>query len=223
MKVLVVPRGFEASRRLYTRRGEQVHVIAFGASRFGGGFAVDIGMHFAEVPPLSPLNGALGGVSGCWLQRRLRAHDLSQFFGYGNSHQEAEELVRRLADEALADFATLAKRWGDGTVLLDVLTPEVLDADQQLFRRVLSARSIEEIPRLRQQMTLSRLFPGWLPFVGPTAVMLAFLAHACGRKELVRDYLAFYNLDHTTGGDRWDAVVEPLKRSAIAHVQAQTR
>lgn len=190
-----------------------MHVIAFEAWKYGGSFSVDIGMHFAEVPPLPSITGGPGGASECWLLRRLRRAG-EQFFGYGNSQQEAEELVRDLADEALAEFATFAKRWGDGLVLLDVLTPEVLNEDQQLFRRALVAPSRGELEQLREQMTICRLFPGWLPFVGPTAVMLAFLALACGRKALVREYLAFYNIDHTTCGDRWHTVVQRLKRNA---------
>jgi hypothetical protein len=70
------------------------------------------------------------------------------------------------------------------------------------------------VEQLRQQMTICRLFTGWFPQVGPTAVMLVFLALACGRKDLVRDYLAFYDIDHTTWGDRWVALVRSLKRKA---------
>ena len=213
MQVLVVPRGFEASRRIYTRRGEQVHIISFNAARFGGSFTVDIGVHFAEVPPFPPLGGVSWEANECWLMRRLRDHERNQFFGYGNSHQEAESLVRRLAEEALADFAAFARRWGDGLVLLDILTPQVLEEDQRIFRRVLEAK-LDEVEPLRQQMTICRLFPGWFPKVGPTAVMLAFLSLACGRNALVRDYLAFYNLDHTTCGPRWEALVRSLKRKA---------
>ncbi len=90
-----------------------MHVIAFEAARFGGRFTVDIGVHFAEVPPFPPLGSVPGGVNDCWLQRRLRDHNRSQFFGYGNSHEEAKALVRNLADEALNEFAMFAKRWGE--------------------------------------------------------------------------------------------------------------
>lgn len=221
LKAIACPCGFEEHRNRYLRRSRsgQVHCIEFLAMKYGHGFTVDLGFHYASAPhfvsPTAEHHPDELTAEGCCFQKRLRKPDGDQFYGYGETAEEAAVLVTTIASEAFAEFATLENTWSDGRKLLAELPPEVLAKDAQTFEKVLSAPTIDEQKRISGEMHIRQLFPGWFPHIVPVSVLLGYLCIEHGQLQALPKYVELAKRTSWSFGDtRIDAIIKKLARLA---------
>jgi hypothetical protein len=208
----VLPDFVEEERAVYRRhRDGQVHVVEFAAKKYGGGFTVDLGLHFEGLPPFPSYTGGVDrGASTCAFQHRLRHDAGNQFWCYGESITEAERTVEVIAEAALAAFDKEVK-WGPGEALLAALPPDLMRDDSRIFAQLYDAATIEEQNRLSERMTMRQLLPAWCPLPGSTALLLAYLAGAHGRPPSeVREYLSLFAGDRGYWGPPWKKLARAL-------------
>jgi hypothetical protein len=199
----------ESDGGVYRRlRDGQLHVFEIAARKYGGGFTVDVGLHFEGVPLFPPYSGQ-GGATACAFNQRLRLGQ-SQFWDYGESTADAEAAVGRVAQMALDAFEHEA-RWETGAPLLAALPPAVIREDAAIFSKLRDAPTAQEQSRLSACMTMRRLLPAWCPLPGSTTLLLAHLARAHGRPfAMVGEYLSLLDDDPGGGGPPWQALARAL-------------
>lgn len=191
---------FESRKTTYVRNTPsfQVHCLEFSIRKRGGGFCVDLGLHFADVPSFEvfspPTKLEHPHPTSCCFQQRWRNARHEQFFEYGETPEETAELLTQIVNDCQQRLAEVAARWPDGEAMLHTLTPDVLRADAVTFQRLLACPSLEEQDRISDSMTIRQLFPGWCPQVSSLCVLLAFLARDSGRPELIPEYLSITEL-----------------------------
>ena len=191
---------FDADKNVYRRQTAcgQLHCVEFGIRKWGGAFCVDIGVHFASVPSFESFSPSHKlshpQPDSCWLHRRWRDDGNDQFVDYGETRTDAEEIVRRILGDSLHFLDEIETKWGDGRRLLDILSPETMRADAEVFQDLMECPDLKQRDLISDSMTIRKLFPGWFPHVSPTCIMLAYLSKEFDRSSLVEKYLAVTQL-----------------------------
>ena len=187
---------FSERRSIYARRTDesQLHCIEFASGKWGNEFSVDIGIHFVQLPSFEAFghtpNPEHPEPDTCALKCRWRNKANEQFFPYGDSDDDAEQLVTTIVSDCLKTLDEFNSAWGSGERLLDQLTPQTLFADAMIFNQLIDCPDFNERDRLSNSMAIRRLLPVWLPHVAPMCLMLAFLAKEFRRSQGVSDYIA---------------------------------
>jgi hypothetical protein len=173
----------------------QLHIIQYSAPRWTPQtFMVDVGIHYAGVPPFNQ-PGCVTEPDGwypvhCWLSTRLRQPDNNQTYPHGETVEEAADIIRSTTTRALSLVAGEQESWSDGRRLLDVLTPEVMEAICRACR--LDYDDIDaSMARAEEAWQLSPLhqqFPDWTKNFPGTGVVLGFLAMHQSRPGDARRY-----------------------------------
>ncbi|MFN9291882.1 MAG: hypothetical protein ACK6EB_27720 [Planctomyces sp.] len=187
---------FSERKCIYTVETEQsqLHCIEFASGKWGNEFSVDIGIHFRHLPSFE----AFGHMprcqhpepDTCCLKLRWRNSANEQIFSYGDSNDDAEELIQTIVADCLATFDEFNSTWGNGEPLLERLPPQALAADAAIFKQLMDCPDLKERDRISDTMAIRRLLPGWLPHVSPMCVMLAYFAKEFHDSQGVSEYLA---------------------------------
>lgn len=187
---------FSESKNVYTRQTEnsQLHCIEFATGKWGNEFCVDIGIHFTYLPSFevfSPLKKPQHPQpETCCLKRRWRNGNNEQLFPYGNSDDDAEQLITQIVTDCIHTFDEFDSAWGNGEALLDQLPAKTLAVDAKTFKRMLDCPDLEQRGRISDSMKIRSMFPGWFPHVSPMCMMLAFIAREFRDSRGVTDYIA---------------------------------
>ncbi|GEM_PF-5896442 len=195
-----VASGFDADGGTHRRQVAegQLHCFEFGVHKRGGAFCVDMGFHFASVPSFESFSASAKlkhpQPDSCWLHRRWRSEENRQFVDYGETLEDAERNLRKIVSDTLRFLDEVERLVGDGSKLLDLLPPERLRGDAEIFQKFMACPDLEQRDRISDSMTIRKLFPGWLPHVSPTCILLAYLSRKFGRHSLVAEYLAVTQL-----------------------------
>jgi hypothetical protein len=214
---------FEETKSNYVRTtaNQQIHCIKFEAAKYGHEFTLDLGLHFEFLPTFAAFSVRPvvehPEPETCVLMKRVRKPDNNQFFGYGDSVDEAEQTVEAIASECLATFQVLDDQWKNGLPLLDVITASSLEGDAAIFWELWNAKTLEDQNRLSDSMLIRKLFPGWYPRVLSMAICLAHVAAHHGRLDLVEEYLAVTSLQSQR------VAITPAARSMIQRLRKRLR
>jgi hypothetical protein len=120
MKQLLVPEGFVVAKQAtFVRRVDnQIHLIYFQGSKWGGSYTVNLGFHYAFMKPLFarkriPLHDY--DLLDCALQARigpfLTGND--KWFEYGTDRKLLCETLEQNARDSLTILARYSKRWAN--------------------------------------------------------------------------------------------------------------
>jgi hypothetical protein len=187
---------FSERKAIYTRETpeQQLHCIEFAPGKWGKGFSVDIGVHFSQLPSFQAFghtnNPEHPEPDTCCLNRRWRNSANEQLLPYGDSIENAEQLVTTIVLDCLRVFDNFNSTWGNGESLLSHLSPETLAADAAIFKQLMDCPDLQQRERLSDSMTIRRLLPGWLPHVSPMCIMFAYFANDFRNSQGVTDYIS---------------------------------
>ncbi len=109
------------------RRDDQIHLLDFQAGRWGGDYTVNLGFHYAFVPPFSQRAGngsAEFGLLDCAVYARIgrfgpEGQDV--WFEYGQDRERLAGLLEQNARDGLAVFDRYGRKWQDPEVWLKAL------------------------------------------------------------------------------------------------------
>jgi hypothetical protein len=188
--------GYEPSNKEYLANfGPQLRYVSFGRGDYRLGFDVSIALHFDFLPPFdfavwrgAPVPAEMCSER-CAFNRLVRNHNGGQYYKYGATEAEAAELLGDIAQRAAAGLDEIGSTCGDGQRLLELVSPQELADDLDVFRSPLRAPTIEEQSRLSDSMQIRRLLPEWYPHVADTAILLGYLARHYGRHDLIPAYV----------------------------------
>ena len=189
--------GYAVSGKEYLAKvGPQLRYVSFSPAKYGKAFDVSIALHFEFLPPFkfavwpgAPIPGEMCSQL-CGFQRLVRSHDGRQYYEYAETEAAAAETLHDIAVRAATGLDEIGAVCGDGQRLLEHISPQVLAADLDVFKRLLQASTIDEQDRLSASMRIRQLLPEWYLHVTPTAILLGYLAHHYGRSDLIPAYLA---------------------------------
>jgi hypothetical protein len=187
---------FSERKAIYTRETaeRQLHCIEFASGKWGNEFSVDIGIHFSVLPSFEAFSHKPKPEhpepDTCCLKRRWRNSANEQFFTYGDSNDDADQLITTIVTDCLIIFDKFNSAWASGESLLNQLPPDALASDAVIFKQLLDCSDLQQRERLSDSMTIRRWFPGWLPHVSPMCIMLAFLAKEFRQSQGVPDYIS---------------------------------
>ncbi|MEL7537101.1 MAG: hypothetical protein AAFM91_08615 [Pseudomonadota bacterium] len=166
--------GFVGSRAelQHVRRAEQIHFVR---SQFyvDGSVNLGIGIHFRDMPPFrfAAWPGSVGPNKLCFessfLKRRSR-------LGLAGDAVSNEQAVVREADRLVEDLNSAGDLCGDGTELLALFPPDMIEPD---------------LDRIPLNQTANLVFSGWYPNLGALIVALATKSQAIGNEQLSDEYL----------------------------------
>jgi Domain of unknown function (DUF4304) len=118
--------GFAGSgRRFYKRVGPWIHIVTVQGSRYGGSFAVNLGLHFASAPDLS---GNLPDPkkmteAHCEFRRRLSESNADMWW----KHETDQASMLAAVESAASVYAGFGCRYFDfACTALTSITPEAL-------------------------------------------------------------------------------------------------
>jgi hypothetical protein len=122
---LLIPAGFvKCADGAYVRReGEQLHLIYFQGSRYGGEFTVNLAFHYTFVPPCFQRKRiALGAVQylDCMLNTRIGAflpENRDVWYPYGNDRNALRQTLYDCSRISLRVLDDHAARWRDPATL----------------------------------------------------------------------------------------------------------
>ena len=111
------------------RRGDQIHLVGFQGSKYGDEFTVNLGFHYAFVPPPGteqPTPLAAWREVDCGFRARIGGfvgdgRDL--WFKYGIDRAALAGVMTRCVADALAVFDRIGVEWADPTVALATAEP----------------------------------------------------------------------------------------------------
>jgi hypothetical protein len=159
--------GYELSNKEYPAHvGPQLRYVSFGRAKYGHSFDVSITLHFDFLSPFT-FGYWLGTLVPnemcadlCAFNRLVRSRSGRQYYEYGETEAEAEEMLHDIAVRAAAGLDEIGSTCGDGQNLLDLVSPQLLWDDLQVFRDLLDADAIEEQARLSKCMRTRQLLMG---------------------------------------------------------------
>lgn len=196
MKSRLEPLGFELVKSQWvSSRNAQLLFVSFEPEKYGNGFDVQVGLHLDYLPPFAfqawPGAAVPSGMRRevCAFQRLVRTRQGQQYYEYGETEAEAEEMLSDIADRIVMVFDTIGKTVGDGKPLLESIRPDLLANDLQTFKTIFSANSVAEQAIISDSMRIRQLFPDWFPHITPMAILMAYIARHFSEDALAKQYL----------------------------------
>eukprot|EP01041_Mallomonas_annulata_P013607 gene13607-28904_t len=118
--------GFAGSgRRFYKCAGPWIQIITVQGSRYGGSFAVNLGLHFASAPDLAgnPPDPKKMNEAHCEFRRRLSESNADMWWKYETDNAS----MLAAMDAAASMYARLGRQYFElATTALNSITPEAL-------------------------------------------------------------------------------------------------
>jgi len=120
MKRILLPLGFiEAGNATYVRReNDQIHLIYFQGSKWGGSYTVNLGFHYAFMKPFFarkriPLSKF--DLLDCAFQARIGPFKVGrdQWFDYGTDRKVLGETFEQNVTDSLKILSRYSKKWAD--------------------------------------------------------------------------------------------------------------
>lgn len=125
---ILVPGGFaKCPNGTYSRKsGDQIHLINFQGSKYGNGYFVNLGFHYAFIPGFSLSNRhelyspKRFTLLDCALRTRLRtSNNQNDLYEYGIDRAVLLDTLRQNAKDCLAIFDECSKVWQSPQTFLD--------------------------------------------------------------------------------------------------------
>lgn len=128
--------GFTGSgRRFYKRTGPWIQIVTVQGSRYGGSFAINLGLHFASAPDVAghPPDPKKMNEAHCEFRRRLSESNADMWW----KHETAQASMLAAVESAAAMYAGRGRQYFElASTALTSITPETLasgDYDLQGF------------------------------------------------------------------------------------------
>jgi len=185
---------FVCIKNVYVRElpSSQIHCISFTPYRRDNLYYIDLGIHYHYMPSFKSYGhnhkAKHPEPETCAINSRWFVDGRSTY-EYGETIEDSKTKLVSHIESCLEVFREFDAKWGNGEALLEILTPAIMQKDALDFTRILESTDMNEQSKIDADLAIRKIFLKLKVLVGPSCVMLAFIAKQFGHTDLKREYL----------------------------------